>query len=169
VMVGFPMVIFESLLAAWSFRLKPEMEVLSPLARYVVFFSGLYLIVKVIDLLVRGSYTLLADGSVQSISFLAEMVLGVTIPFLMLLSSRVRRSPRLLFTAATLVILGVVWNRINVFLVAYQPPYAAAAYFPSVYEVLVTIGLVAMLVLVYRLAVIYLPILSHRPVTSRQP
>ena len=42
-MVGFPMVIFESMFASWSLNLKPEMAVLSPLAKYVVFLTGLYL------------------------------------------------------------------------------------------------------------------------------
>ena len=160
-MVGFPMVIFESIFASWSLKLKPEMEILAPLSKYTVFFTGLYLATKITDLLVRGSYDLLAEGSVQSYSFIVEMVFGLIVPFVMLMSERVRNTPRLLFTAALLIVLGVAWNRINVFLIAYQPPYAVKSYFPSIFEIAVTVGLISLLMLIYRLAVTYLPVISH--------
>jgi Ni/Fe-hydrogenase subunit HybB-like protein len=167
-MVGFAMVIFESIFATWSFKLKAEMEILSPLSQYAVFFTGLYLAFKVGDMLVRESYVLLTDGSVQSVCFIIEMVFGLIVPFAMLLSDRVRATPRLLFIASLLIVLGVVFNRINVFLVAYQPPYAVRNYFPSFGEVAVTVGLVATLMLVYRVAVTYLPVISHPELTARK-
>ena len=167
-MVGFPMVIVESIVASWSFKLKPEMEILAPLSRYVVFFTGLYLAFKVGDILVRESYVLLTEATVQSVCFIIEMVFGVIVPFAMLLSERVRTTPRLLFTAALLIVLGVAFNRINVFLVAYQPPYAVRSYFPSLGEIAVTVGLIATLMLVYRALVTYLPVISHPELTARK-
>lgn len=159
--VGFPMIIFESLLASHSFKLKPETPVLGALARYVPVFLGLYLAFKIGDMLVRGSWVYLLDGSVQSWAWLAEVGLGVVLPMALLLSRRARRSPAMLFTAAALVVLGVVMNRVNVFLIGYHPPYAERTYFPSAIELMVTVGLVAMLVLIYRACVIYLPVVSH--------
>jgi len=50
-------------------------------------------------------------------------------------------------------------NRINVFVVAYNPPYAQKPYFPALGEFAVTAGLIAALVLCYRLIVSYLPVL----------
>ncbi len=167
-MVGFPMVIFESIFVSWSFKLKPEMEILSPLAKYVVFFTGLYLAFKIGDMLVRESYVLLVEGSVQSVCFIIEMVFGLIVPFVMLLSDRVRATPRLLFTASLLIVLGVAFNRINVFLIAYQPPYTVKSYFPSIGEIAVTVGLIATLMLVYRLIVTYLPVISHPELTPRK-
>lgn len=167
-MVGFPMVIVESISASWSFKLKPEMEILGPLAQYVVFFTGLYLAFKVGDMLVRESYVLLGEGSVQSLCFIIEMVFGLIVPFAMLLSDRVRRTPRLLLIASLLIVLGVVFNRINVFLVAYQPPYAVRSYFPSLGEIAVTVGLIATLMLAYRALVTYLPVISHPELTARK-
>jgi Ni/Fe-hydrogenase subunit HybB-like protein len=166
-MVGFPMVIFESMYACWSFKLKPEMEILSPLSKYVLFFTGLYLAVKVTDMLIRGSYVLLAEGSLQSYSFIVEMVFGVVAPFFMLLSARVRNTPRLLFIAALLVVLGVVLNRVNVFLIGYQPPYVTVPYFPSIFEIAVTVGLVATLMLIYRAVATFFPVISHPELTVR--
>ncbi|MFI5380411.1 MAG: NrfD/PsrC family molybdoenzyme membrane anchor subunit [Tepidisphaerales bacterium] len=159
--LGFPMVIWESLFAGWSLKLKPEMNVLGPLARFVPFTLGAYLAVKIGDMIHRGTYVYLRDGSVQSWCWMGEVGLGVVLPLLMLLSRKVRQSPRLLFAAVMLVVCGVVFNRVNVFLVGYRPPYATRTYFPSFGEFAVTIGLIACLMLVYRLIVTYLPIISQ--------
>ncbi len=83
-------------------------------------------------------------------------------PLVLLSIEKIRKSAAGLFTAACLVIFGVVLNRINVFLVAYNPLYADKAYFPSIYEFALTIGLVALLVLVYRAIVMIFPVISHR-------
>ena len=86
--------------------------------------------------------------------------MGVVIPLRMFLSPTVLKSPLWLFVASTLVIAGVLLNRINTFIVAYTPPYSYAAYFPSIGEVSVTVGFVSLLVLVYRAAVLIFPVIS---------
>ena len=101
------------------------------------------------------------EGSVQSVCFILEMVFGLIVPFFMLLSARVRNRPRLLFSAALLIVLGVAFNRINVFLVGYQPPYAIKPYFPSIGEIAVSVGLISLLILIYRIVVTYLPVISQ--------
>ncbi len=159
--VGYPMVIFESLLASKSFGRKPEMHVLSPLARLVILTLGIYMIAKFTDLLIRDAYFYLFDGSVEAWMFLAEIVLGGFLPMGMLLSDRVRDSPNLLLASSGLVVFGVALNRINVFLVAYQPPFAQKTYFPSFGEIFFTVGMVAALMLVYRAAVTIFPILPR--------
>jgi Ni/Fe-hydrogenase subunit HybB-like protein len=81
----------------------------------------------------------------------------------MLLSPGVRRSRRWLFTTCALIVGGVALNRINVFLVSYNPPYTQQSYFPSIGEMAVTAGLIASVIFSYRVAVTYLPVLSARP------
>ncbi len=157
--VGFPMVIFESLVAARSFGRKPEMHVLGPLGKVVAAILFLYLAFKLGDMSVRGTAHYLTDGSVQSYMFMAELGLGVILPLLMFICPAVRRSPRLLLTAAALVVFGVLFNRINVFITAYHPVYKQAQYFPSIGEVAVTVGLMAGLMFVYRVLVTIFPVL----------
>jgi Ni/Fe-hydrogenase subunit HybB-like protein len=159
--VGFPMVIFESMCAARAFKLQPEMHILSPLARYVPILLGLYLAFKVGDLAVRDKLHLLAEGSPQATMWVIEVVFGVVVPFVMLLLDRVRNSPSGLFMAAVMIVLGVALNRINVFLVAYQPLYPQKTYFPSIGEVAVTVGLISLLIFCYRVVVNYFPVISH--------
>ncbi len=162
-MVGFPMVIFTILFASWALKRKPEMRVLAPLSRYVPVFLLPYLGMKVADVIVRKAYPSLMDGSPQGISWIAEMLIGVVLPLIMLLMPKVRRSPALLGIAVLSVILGVVLNRLNCFVIGYHPPYATKTYFPSITEFAVSGGLVAALMLTYRVAVTYLPILEPQP------
>lgn len=157
--VGLPMVIFESMLASRIFKRKPEMELLGPLGRIAAMILGVYLIAKVSDLLIREAHVHLFTGDFKAKLFLLEVGLGVIAPILLLLSNRVRRNPALLFMSATMIVLGVVLNRINVFIVAYSPPYADYSYFPSLMEILFTTGMIMTLMLVYRAAVTILPIL----------
>jgi Ni/Fe-hydrogenase subunit HybB-like protein len=167
--VGFPMVIFEYTLASSSLPLKDETDLMASLSRYTAVLLGIYLALKLGDMVVRGTYAHLLEGTAQSNAFLVELLLGGIVPWLMLLSPRVRRSRRGLFAAACFIIGGVVLNRLNVFLVGYRAPHAQTSYFPSVGEIAVTAGLIAALMFLYRLLVTYLPILSpHGAEASRE-
>lgn len=158
--VGFPMIIFESLIASRSLGLKMEMEVLSGLGKRVAPLLGVYLAVKLIDMAIRGTYVYLTEINAQSVMFVIEILIGVIIPLRMLFSEKVLRSPLWLFVSASFVIAGVIINRINCFLVAYTAPYALDTYFPSVGEVSITVGFIAILVLIYRAFVMIFPIIG---------
>ncbi len=160
--VGYPMVVFEATLATTSLKLDGEMKILGPLTRITIFLLGLYLILKVGDMVVRGTYVYLFEGTTQTNAFLVELILGVLVPWLMLLSPVVRRSRPWLFAACTMIVLGVLVNRLNVFVVGYRPPISEANYAPAIGEILVTVGLIATLMFIYRFLVTYLPILNLR-------
>ena len=157
---GFPRVIVESLYAAGALRLKPEMELLGRLARIIPGILRVYLASKVGDLVIRETYVHLGDGSAASVLFSLEVLLGVVTPMVMLLMPHVRQTPSLLFISAMLIVLGVALNRVNIFLVAYQPPYATRNHFPSLGEFVVTAGMIAGLMLVYRVIVSYFPVIG---------
>ncbi len=160
---GYPMVAFESLLVAKSFGRRPEMDVLTPLAKYMPVLMGLYLAVKLGDMIVRGTYVFLLDGTYQTNAFVVELAVGVILPFVLLLFQKVRRSPGLLFFASTLFVLGIVLNRINVFIVSYTPPYQIGSYFPSLGEIFITVGLISTLMFLYRVFVFIFPVLGAKP------
>jgi len=159
--VGYPMVVFETTIATTALKLDPEIKILSPLTRITVFLLGIYLALKTGDMVIRGTYVYLLDGTAQTNAFLAEMICGVIIPWIMLLSPAVRRSRRGLFIASALIVGGVLLNRINVFVVGYLPPVSENYYFPSVAEMLVTIGFISGLMFLYRFFVTYLPVLNR--------
>jgi Ni/Fe-hydrogenase subunit HybB-like protein len=158
--VGFPMVIFESLLCSRSFGLEPEMKILSRLGSMVAPLLGIYLAFKIGDMVIRETFKYLSVVNTASVMFVIELVIGVIIPLRMFLSKKVLKSPALIWTASLLVIAGVLINRINNFVVAYTPPYYDYSYFPSYGEISVTLGFVALEVLMYRAFVMVFPVVS---------
>jgi Ni/Fe-hydrogenase subunit HybB-like protein len=158
--VGFPMVIFESTLAARSFKLKPETELLGKLGGMIAPILGVYLAFKLGDMFIRETFVYLSEINTASVMWTIEVVVGIVIPLRMFLSRAVLKSPVLLFIAATLVVVGVAINRLNTFIIAYQPPYAVHPYFPSIGELSVTIGFISLLVLMYRAYVMIFPVIS---------
>lgn len=158
--VGFPMVICESMLASRSLGLEVEMDLLGKLGRMTAPLLGVYLAFKIGDMFVRETFVHLAVFNAASVMFAMEVLLGVVVPLRMLMSKRVLKSPPLLFTAAALVVLGVLLNRVDNFIVAYTPPYSFAPYFPSAGEISVTAGFISILILLYRAMVLFFPVIS---------
>ncbi len=159
--VGYPMVVFESMIASKSFARKPEMNVLTPLAKLTPYLLGFYVAIKIGDLLYRGTYAHLFEGSAASRMFWIEFGLLTLVPFFMFCSSAVRQSSRWLFIASAMYITGVLLNRCAVFFIAYKPLYAENAYFPALTEFALTIGLIAALMLLYRAFVTIFPVLPY--------
>ncbi len=167
--VGFPMVIFESILASKSFKLKPETGILSSIARYTPVILGIYFAIKIGDITLRDAWPYVWAFSTESIFWHIEMIAGVLLPVVILASPTRRKSIKWLFTGASLVVFGVILNRINVFLIGYEPLYPNGGYFPSIFEIAVTLGLGAGLILVYRWIVMTFPIISVPTDESKHP
>lgn len=161
IMVGFPMVIFESIIASKSFRLKPEMDIIGPLARVTAIIGTLYAAVKILDLLIRDAFGLLFTGSFESLMFWIELGVCVILPVAIFYSSRARKSPALLMTGASLIVAGIVINRINVFLVAFNPLYSTKSYFPAIGEIAVTVAMICTIMFLYRIIVTFFPVISQ--------
>jgi len=157
--VGYPMVVTESMIASKSFGRKPEMHILTALARYTPYLLGFYILIKIGDMLYRGTYVYLFEASAATYIFWIEFGLLTIVPFGLFCSESVRRSARWLVTASVMYITGVVLNRCAVFFIAYEPLYAEKAYIPALTEFALTIGLVSALMLVYRAFVTIFPVL----------
>jgi len=158
--VGFPMVIMEAYISAKSFKLRHETEVISKLARFVGPLLGIYFAFKIGDMVIRETFVYLTEFTLASTMFVIELLFGIIIPLRMFLSRSVLKSPLALFIASSLVIFGVLFNRFNNFIIAYNPPFTDARYFPSIYEFLLTIGFIAFEVLLYRACVMIFPVVS---------
>jgi len=83
------------------------------------------------------------------------------LPLLLLVFPRVRRSPRWLTVSALLVVAGFLLNRLNVSVTGMERA-ACVRYTPSVMELTVSVGLVALGFTLFALAVRYLPIFPPR-------
>jgi Ni/Fe-hydrogenase subunit HybB-like protein len=163
--VGFPMIIFESLLAANSFKMKPEIKLLSGLGKMTAPIIGVYLAFKIGDIFVRESFKYLVVLDVPSWMFITEIAIMIR-AFFMFLSKKTENSPSRLFIASSLVIAAVLLNRINNFIIAYNPFYNPVLYYPSFGEISVTVGCIALLVLAYRAFVMIFPVITKEEAST---
>ena len=156
--MGYAAVVMESTISARALKRAPERQMLSGLGRVMVPVQALYLVLRIGDLAYRGQLGALVAFDAYSIMALLELGLFVAAP-LMLLTGPQRRDLGNLFRAAMVLLLSGALYRVDTFLVAFNPG-ANWSYFPSVGEILITVGLIAIEILGYILIVRYFPILS---------
>ena len=142
VAAGLAMTIIESFLSSRAFGREVELPLLSEISRVIVVVLALYFTVRVQDLISRDALRYVFEPTYQSGMFLVEILLGVVLPFCLLLSGKVRSSKSGLFYSAVLVLLGFVAHRMNTAITSMEH-WPDRLYFPSVQELCVTLGLVA--------------------------
>jgi len=152
---GLAMVSFESIMSSRGLGREYEMDILQGLARGARITLILYLVVKTADIAVRGSYALLG-ANLATFFWLLEVIGGVIVPIVLYSMKSVRESVKGLQTTSALVLAGVLLNRFDVNF--FTQSGKGTFYFPAVWEFLVTIGLVSLAVMLYRLAVMHLPV-----------
>jgi formate dehydrogenase iron-sulfur subunit len=123
----------------------------------------IYMAFRLGDLVIRGQIGAAFVGE-RGVLFSAEILLGGLVPLVLLAKASVRQKPTLLAVGALLTALGVVFNRINVVLLAMDlrgpmPQNAPETYAPSVFEWGISIGLIAATVFLFGLGARLLPIL----------
>jgi Ni/Fe-hydrogenase subunit HybB-like protein len=163
IMMGLSMVSFESIVSSKAFKHTPDMDILSGLARGSIITIVFYLILK-LWFLVRGPGIGAAfEGSMEANMYLLEMLAGVIIPLVMLLTKNIRTSLNGIFTVNILVILGILLNRLNVAIFGLYRDASAtgASYFPSLMEIILTLALVSLAVFGFKVAAKYLQLFSE--------
>ena len=160
VAVGPAMAIFESTLSTKVFGHKLSLDILAGLGRVIPYILGLYLLLKIVDLMVAGELGLAFSWSPYSLLWWAEIIIGVILPIILFSLPNVRQSRNLLFWTAILVIIGLIINRFNVSLLALEPR-PGTSYFPHWMEFAISAGLIADALLIFMAANRVLPIMHH--------
>jgi Ni/Fe-hydrogenase subunit HybB-like protein len=161
--MGYAVVLFESCLTSSAYRRKLETHMLTPLAKIMLGFLAVYLVVRVGDLLVRGALPKAFVPSVEALMFWLEM-LSFIAPLILIGAESNRRNPARLFLAGVLLMLGGALLRLNGFLIGYETNIDGAggySYFPTLAEVLVTAGMFAIEVLGYIVITRRFPVLPR--------
>ncbi len=159
------MVIFESTLSTRAFGHKLDLDILSGLGRAIPYILGIYLLLKVVDLTVAGELGLLFTAYPQNLLWWGEITIGVVLPIIFLSMPSVRQSRSKIFWCAVLVIIGLVFNRFNVTMLALAMR-AGFAYFPHWMEFAISVALVADALLVIWLTYRFLRIAPPEKVTA---
>lgn len=158
VSMGYAVVVFESAFSRAAFGRSPETPMLAGLAGVIVPLQLVVVALRLGDLAWRGSLGALVAGDVRPMVALLELGLLLA-PALMLLPAARRADLGQLVRASMMMMLAGALYRFDVFLVAFDPG-EHWSYFPSVPELLVSIGLVAAEIVAYVYVVRNYPILS---------
>ena len=123
---------------------------------------AIYFSIKVVDLFMAQEFALLATG--WGLWFLVELLGFVALPCVLFLIGSREFRPRLVRIAAALVVVGIVLNRINVSVIAYDWLLPAdRRYIPHWMEIWVSMTLVTMGVLAFRWIARRMPIMYEHP------
>ena len=160
--MGFSIVVFEATIAAAGFKRPRETHILKYLAVTIAWALALFLVVRFADLILRGKLDLVFAGDFMSMMFWIETAL-FALPMVILAFPANRTSARLLFVSGVCMLIAGSLYRIDAFLVAYYPG-EQFSYFPSLTEMLVTVGIFAFEILAYMVFAAFLPVLhSEEP------
>ena len=164
IVIGYGVVLFESCVAASAYRRRMEMHILNPLSRIMLGVLAVYLIVRLGDLVLRGALTEAFKPNLVALSFWVENICFVA-PFFLIGNVMARRNPARLFLAGIAIMLGGILLRLNGFLIGYGHYTGSGwTYFPSLTEIMVTVGMFAIEVLAYIIITRRFPVLPRESV-----
>ncbi len=156
IVAGLAMVTFETIVAGKVFNHKVDKAIIAGLAKGTAIAMFVYLGVRLVDMVANGVLSLALAGGIPATLFIVEIGFLGLLPLLLLVLPSVRNSVVAVFMTQVLVIAGVALNRFNVTFLAQGGD--GATYFPSLVEFAVTIGLIATVIFMYRVAVLKLPV-----------
>ncbi len=160
VMVAPAMIVVETMSTAKADGHDNHFSLLSTFTKGLPWLLIIYLVVKLVDLGVRGAFgdAFAFDGT--SISWLLEIIIGVLLPLFILFGKGAREKPGTLLFASWLVVIGLIWNRVNVSMVGVKVD-EWAMYIPAWSEVFITLGIFSIGILAMRWAGKFFPIHEH--------
>ncbi len=155
--MGYSMVVFESVFSSAAFGRKPEMPMLINLQKIAAWGGLVFIAVRLTDLAFSGNLRYAARLDLYGTMFWIENVLWI-LPLAMMLAFP-RPNLGSLFRGAMVVALAGALYRFDTYLVAFQPG-PGWHYFPSVPEMFISIGLIALELAAYVALVKRFPILA---------
>lgn len=119
-----------------------------------------YLLLKGIDLSLRGVWGAVFSGSTAGNLFLLEIAVGVIIPLALTLTP-LRKDPKCQVIAAVCGLSGMVLKRVNCIFTA-MAEHAGTFYVPSFIEIGIVLGMVAFIIVLYLFFVENLPVFRNK-------
>ncbi len=156
--MGLSLVVAASIVMARSWKLTLRMDVLSRVGTLIAWVVAVYLVTRFVELIMIDQMSAFAFDEF-GLLFILEVGVFMALP-MVILFSKLRKSRNWLITSTSLILLGVILNRINVLVLSHAPA-RVDSYFPSWMEFLFTFGLIAGAMFAFRLAAKYLPVFEH--------
>ena len=163
VAMGLSMVSFETMLSKKFLHHEVDDEIFFGLARGCLIVLSFYLVVKLYQWFVHAGIGAAFNGTIEANMFLLEMLIGVILPIAILSIKKNRTNVNTIFRVNIIVIAGVMLNRMNVCLFSMEQynMWKGFSYTPSWMEFMVSLGIISLGVLLYKMSAKYLPLFSH--------
>jgi Ni/Fe-hydrogenase subunit HybB-like protein len=162
--MGYAVVMFEATVVSKTFSLPSEHALISKLSLVVGWITVGWLVLRWADLFARDAVPLALVGSISVFLFWVENALFL-FAALVFITPAGRASPRASLLAAVALLAGGSLYRLDAYLVGYEPV-TNWSYFPSVPELMVSIGVISLEILLYLVFIKTLPVLhgdaAHR-------
>jgi formate dehydrogenase iron-sulfur subunit len=154
---------------AWKRQLRTAQ--LAAMGRITFWALLVYLVFRLGDMALRGQFVHAFSGRLGAL-FAAEVVLGGILPLILLARTSQRTQSNVLFAGALLTALGVIFNRVNVVLLAMNlkgamPQTAPEPYWPTIFEWGISIGLIAAAIFLFGLGARLMPLLPREDHSQR--
>lgn len=156
--MGYAVVVAESTLSSTAFGRERESDMLTSLSTVMIGVLGGFLGMRIIDLISRQRIGLAFAFDFYAGFFWLETAFFFVAAAL-LLPKEWRRDPGKQFLAALLMMMGGTLYRFDVFLIGFNPG-RQWSYFPSIAEMVMTIGLIALELIAYIAIVKRFPVIG---------
>jgi Ni/Fe-hydrogenase subunit HybB-like protein len=160
--MGYAVVVWESAVSSSVFKRERETGMLTSLAGVMIIVNLLYLVIRFADIIISGKTALMFTDGFMSLLFWVEIAL-FAIPIYMFAGRR-RENFSTLFKGAFLLMFAGSMYRFDAYIVAFNPG-PNWNYFPTVPELFITLGVVALEIALYIYIVKKFPILGGVPAT----
>ena len=157
---GLATIIIGAYVSVWLFGQTLSQPVIDKLGRFAPWFLGIYLALKLGELIFTGKFGLLFTSGLFSVLYLAELIIGAVIPLLMFSLSRVRTSRNASLVGALFIAAGIVLNRFDMSWFVIKQ-LNNVSYFPSWIEIALLVGVGSGVLLVFTLIGHFLPVFEE--------
>jgi Ni/Fe-hydrogenase subunit HybB-like protein len=162
--MGYAVVVMESALSSRVFDRPAHTSMLADIGKVAAYTVWIFLVIRLVDLVVRGRVGLMFKFDLYALMFWIEIIC-LLVPAVMLMNNQKRQNLGYLFRAAMMLVLAGTLYRFDTYLVAFMPG-ENFSYFPTVPELFITFGIVAIEILLYVVLVKRFPILAGKPATT---
>lgn len=156
---GLSMIILSSYLSARAFNQGLNIRILSGLGKGVLVVSVIVLVTKFSELFAAGKFPLLFVHATETYLFWLEIILGAVIPVWILTNPKYKVNRTGLYFASIFAISGFILNRMNVCVTSLVRS-SGEKYLPSFDEVSITLFLIMVSVVVFKIVVQNFPVFT---------
>jgi len=163
--LGLGMVIFEGLVTSWLYKRKTEWSQLRGLSQAAAVVLSIYLVVRLVDLAVRGNLGHAFTGSWWATLFWVEIAMSAVAPILLFSLPQTRGGPWAIGWGAVLTVAGFILHRANVGGISHIAV-TGETYVPALSEVAVSLGVVSLMGVIFLFFVERLQVWEEKPATG---